>query len=80
MYRGIIGRKDLYRIHAGKYQVIYSIHERFESVVIVTVRLKERDTYRKIPLGALADKLKEFEKAVGEKIGDKSRPDPNRAK
>jgi mRNA-degrading endonuclease RelE of RelBE toxin-antitoxin system len=79
-YRGTVGRKDLYRIHAGKYRVICSIHETFESVVIVTVRLKEKDTYRNIPLRALADKLKELEKAVGERIGDKSCPDPNRAK
>ena len=63
-YKSIVGEKSLYRIHSGKYRIIYSILDRFEAVAILTVRPKDKDTYRNIPVQSLTDKLKELEASL----------------
>jgi mRNA-degrading endonuclease RelE of RelBE toxin-antitoxin system len=62
-YVPVVGQKDLYRIHdedAPKYRIIYCIHNGLSAVIVVTVRLKGKSTYKKIPLKSLPDKIREL--------------------
>lgn len=59
-YVPVVGQSGLYRIHvpsAPKYRIIYHIHDQFQTVIIVTVRLKGKSTYQNIPIHSLSLKL-----------------------
>ena len=63
-YVPVVGQSGLYRIHvpsAPKYRIIYHIHGQFQAVIIVTVRLKGKSTYRNIPITGLDLKLGDLE-------------------
>ncbi|MFC1835621.1 type II toxin-antitoxin system RelE/ParE family toxin [Thermodesulfobacteriota bacterium] len=61
------GQKDLFRLRVSNYRIIYSILDRFEAVIIVTVRPRRKDTYKNIPLEDLSAKTRELEGVAGSK-------------
>jgi mRNA-degrading endonuclease RelE of RelBE toxin-antitoxin system len=66
-YGPVVGQAGLYRIHvrsAPKYRVVYSIYDKLRTVIIVTVRLKGKDTYHDIPIHSLTLKLQELEEEL----------------
>ncbi|MFH1115608.1 MAG: type II toxin-antitoxin system RelE/ParE family toxin [Pseudomonadota bacterium] len=62
-YVPVVTQFGLYRIHvpsAPKYRIIYHVDDRFQAVIIVTVRLKGKRTYQNIPIHSLSLKLEEL--------------------
>jgi mRNA interferase RelE/StbE len=60
-HKPIVGQQDLLRIRAGRYRIIYSVHDRSQTVIVVTVRSRSEATYKIIPVKDLATKIKELE-------------------
>jgi mRNA-degrading endonuclease RelE of RelBE toxin-antitoxin system len=62
-YVPVAAQSGLYRIHvpsASKYRIIYHINDRFQAVIIVTVRLKGKSTYQKIPIQSLSTWFRKY--------------------
>lgn len=66
-YRQLEGQKDLFRLRVGDYRIIYSILDHCEAVIIVSVRPRDKGTYKNIPRADLSAKIKELEEVTERK-------------
>ncbi|MDR3603773.1 MAG: type II toxin-antitoxin system RelE/ParE family toxin [Syntrophaceae bacterium] len=61
----VVGQKNVFRIHTAKrYRVIYSIFDQLGAIIVVTVRLKGKDTYKNIPVHDIATQVEAIEEKL----------------
>lgn len=58
-------QENVFRIHTAKrYRVIYSIFDQLGAIIVITVRLKGKDTYKDIPVHNIATQVEAIEEKL----------------
>jgi mRNA-degrading endonuclease RelE of RelBE toxin-antitoxin system len=61
-HKVVVGQKNVFHIHTAKrYRVIYSIFDQLPAIIVITVRLKGKDTYKHIPVHDIATQIEAIE-------------------
>ncbi|MEW6112647.1 MAG: type II toxin-antitoxin system RelE/ParE family toxin [Thermodesulfobacteriota bacterium] len=58
----VVGQGSLYRIRVGNFRVIYCLQEPLNALIIVAIRRRSEQTYKRIPLKSLAEEIAALKK------------------